>query len=132
MAHVIAYYCFLFCNQDHTYCFNMESAKDTVLLLQKRVANIEREKCNAIRRDKRSKTKCADILKELNEKNLLTAELEDKLSTYKGTYMYMYFEVLNSLMVANVLLLVSALSAVSALAGRFLAKGTSDLSQHRV
>ena len=80
--------CHLWClhvvPQDHTYSFDTESAKGAVELLKQRIANVEREKRNALQREKRAKQKCEDILKELHEKILLTAELEDKLSAYQG------------------------------------------------
>jgi hypothetical protein len=37
-----------------------------------------------VRREKRAKSRCKDLLKELAEKTLLTAELEDRLSVYQG------------------------------------------------
>lgn len=69
--------------QDHNYSFDIESAKSTVDMLRKRVVHLECRKRNATQREKRAKKRCKDILVELNEKNLLTAELEDKLSAYK-------------------------------------------------
>jgi hypothetical protein len=76
----------LFC-QDHTYSFDTGSAKSRVERLEERAVNAVKEKTNALRREKRAKTKCKDLLQELNEKNLLTAELEDKLSVYQGLYL---------------------------------------------
>ena len=52
--------------------------------LQSRLTRVQKAKRNAIDREKRVKTKCADLLEELKEKNFLTAELEDKLSCYQG------------------------------------------------
>ena len=47
--------------------------------LNAQLKKTEREKRNALDRERRAKLKCADYLVELKTKDLLTAELEDKL-----------------------------------------------------
>ena len=52
--------------------------------LNAQLKKTEREKRNALDRERRAKLKCADYLVELKTKNLLTAELEDKLDVFNG------------------------------------------------
>ena len=47
---------------------------------------IQKEKRNALLREKRAKSKCSDYLEELKEKNLLSVELEEKLNRHKGKW----------------------------------------------
>lgn len=49
-----------------------------------RVECLEREKKNAITREKRAKMTVKSVLGELREKNLINEELSEKLSFYSG------------------------------------------------
>uniref|UniRef100_A0A8C1HUW2 THAP-type domain-containing protein n=1 Tax=Cyprinus carpio carpio TaxID=630221 RepID=A0A8C1HUW2_CYPCA len=49
-----------------------------------RVRKLQREKSNALRREKRSKMNMQALLEELKEKNLINEELKDNLECYSG------------------------------------------------
>lgn len=49
-----------------------------------RVETLERDKKNALSREKRAKTTVQSVLGELRDQNLLNEELSEKLSFYKG------------------------------------------------
>lgn len=78
--------------QEHSYSFDVSSAKDKVEKLEARLEITQKQRRNALAREKRAKLKCKDYIRELEEKNLLSAELQDKLSIYQG-------KMLNSLLV---------------------------------
>lgn len=52
--------------------------------MEKTVEVALKAKRNALSRERRAKDKCQDSMAQLEHKNLLTAELVDKLSCYKG------------------------------------------------
>ncbi len=49
-----------------------------------RVRKLQREKSNALRREKRAKNNMQAPLEELKEKNLINEELKDQLECYSG------------------------------------------------
>lgn len=49
-----------------------------------RVRKLQREKSNALRREKRSKMNMQALLEELKEKDLINEELKDNLECYSG------------------------------------------------
>uniref|UniRef100_A0A667XBB6 THAP-type domain-containing protein n=1 Tax=Myripristis murdjan TaxID=586833 RepID=A0A667XBB6_9TELE len=50
-----------------------------------RVRKLQRDKSNALRREKRAKNNMQALLEELKEKNLINEELKDKLECYSET-----------------------------------------------
>ena len=52
--------------------------------MELRINGLEKAKRNAVLRETRAKEKCKDYLALLEEKNLLSAELADKLNAYRG------------------------------------------------
>lgn len=55
-----------------------------------RVRKLEREKSNALARERRAKKNMQAVLEELKEKNLISEELKDKLECYSGNIQIEY------------------------------------------
>ena len=71
--------------QEHSYCFESDQhLKRKVFDLQDRISSLQKKARNAELRESRAKKTCSTYLAELKEKNLLTTELEEKLSRYQG------------------------------------------------
>ena len=78
------YYKIYFC-QDHAYELpDASELRKRVAALDKQRQRLERELRNVREREKRAKNTCQSLLKDLKEKNLLTAELHAKLDAYSG------------------------------------------------
>uniref|UniRef100_A0A1A7WBI5 THAP domain containing 6 n=1 Tax=Iconisemion striatum TaxID=60296 RepID=A0A1A7WBI5_9TELE len=71
---------------DHTYGFPScpKSIKAKLDAASARVRKLEREKSNSIKRERRAKKCIQSLLKELEDKNLITEELNDNLERYSG------------------------------------------------
>ncbi|XP_072574583.1 THAP domain-containing protein 6-like [Paramormyrops kingsleyae] len=55
-----------------------------------RQRKLQREKSNALRREKRAKNNMQALLEELKEKNLINEELKDRLECYSGKEKYIF------------------------------------------
>lgn len=75
---------FNFLNQDHNYSLNIENAKLRIESLERRAELAEKRYWKARRRERTANQKCKKLLKQLEERNLLSSELADKLSVYQG------------------------------------------------
>ncbi|XP_059212395.1 signal recognition particle 9 kDa protein isoform X1 [Centropristis striata] len=73
-------------NDDHSYALpaSPTALKAKVNEHLARLESLEREKKNAMSREKRAKTTVKGILEDLREKNLINEELSEKLSLYFG------------------------------------------------
>ncbi|TKS73767.1 DNA transposase THAP9 [Collichthys lucidus] len=69
---------------EHSYALpgSPEALKAKLEAASVRVRKLEREKSNALRREKRAKNNMQVLLEELKEKNLINEELKDKLECY--------------------------------------------------
>ncbi|TKS70553.1 DNA transposase THAP9 [Collichthys lucidus] len=69
---------------EHSYALpgSPEALKAKLEAASARVRKLEREKSNALRREKRAKNNMQALLEELKEKNLINEELKDKLECY--------------------------------------------------
>jgi len=71
--------------QDHNYdAGNVDTLKRKLHDMQERICVLEKKARNAQTRENRAKKMCEVYLKELEQKNLITAELEQKLSQFTG------------------------------------------------
>ncbi|XP_053198455.1 THAP domain-containing protein 6-like [Scomber japonicus] len=73
-------------NDDHGYALpaSPTSLKAKLNEALSRVESLEREKKNAMAREKRAKTTVKSLLGDLREKNLMNEELQEKLEFYSG------------------------------------------------
>ena len=71
---------------DHLYALpaSPKAIKAKLAEASARVRKLQREKSNAVRREKRAKNNMQALLEELKEKNLINEELKDKLECYSG------------------------------------------------
>ena len=70
--------------QDHSYTLRDYEMKERFGELKQENERLRKEMRNAKVRERRAKSTVNDILEQLAEKNLMNAELEQKLFTYKG------------------------------------------------
>lgn len=62
-------------------------------VLEDRVVKLQKDVKNATTRERNAKKKCQQYIAMVKEKNLITEELEEKLSLYKGDYSRQQFVV---------------------------------------
>ena len=89
---------YMYQTPDHSYALgDCESTRKRLHLLEERVDGLQKQVKNTAARERRLRLKCADLIKDMKEKNLINDELEQKLRVYKGTCMFDEFKCIRNL-----------------------------------
>lgn len=76
---------FILLQREHSYAIvDADGVKNKIRVLEDKVQELHKQNRNMAVRERRLKQKCSDYMAILKEKNMLTSEMQDKLSAYKG------------------------------------------------